>query len=162
MCSEWTEQQRQFKLQREQFARTQRRPRGGVINYPDDLARPFPKFSPWLNAHVRMLKEEGFPVSRQLESLHCLPSQHAHSFYAMWAFGCHYSCSNETTHASVAFDCGIAAIPPSPTCTQIDVGILRNIIHVTYHGLSCVVMEASWVKAIDQGRRVVKKDPLGF
>ena len=115
-----------------------------------------------MNAHVKELKEDGFPVPAQLESLHCPPSEFAKSFNAMWAYGCHFVCSPETGPTNVAFDSGIAAIPPSPTCTEIDVGILKNIVMVTYVGLNCVLMEASWIKSSDQGRRVVKKDPLGF
>ena len=130
--------------------------------YPQHLATPFPKFATWLNSHVRALREEGFPISREIMSLHCPPSQHAWTFSAMWAYGCHYTCSDESGPSSVAFDSGIAAIPPSLTSTEIDVGILRSIILVTYLGLNCVVMEGSWIKSRDQGRRVVKKDPFGF
>ena len=35
-------------------------------------------------------------------------------------------------------------------------------IMVTYLGLYCVLMEGSWIKTTDQGRKVVKKDALGF
>ena len=80
----------------------------------------------------------------------------------MWAYGAHYTCSTEDSPTTVAYDCGIAAIPPTPACTEIDVGILRKIILVTYMGLNCVVMEGSWVKTVDEGRRVVKKDQEGF
>ena len=130
--------------------------------YPPELAIAFPEFGPWLNTHVRGLKEAGFPVSPELDSLHCHPSQHAWAFNAMWAYGCHFSCNNETHPSTVAYDCGIAAIPPSATCTEIDVGILRNILLVTYGGVTCVVMEGSWIKTRDQGRRVVRKDSYGF
>ena len=80
----------------------------------------------------------------------------------MWAYGCHYTCNSERQPTTVAFDSGIAAIPPSPTCLEIDVGILRNIILVTYGAVSCVLMEGSWIKTRDQGRRVVRKDSYGF
>ena len=139
-------------------------PRGqrSQVRYPEHLSDPFPKFPAWLNNHVRMLKEEGFPVSAQLESLHCPPSQHSWTFKSMWAYGAHYTCNTEDAPTTVAFDCGIASIPPTPVATEIDVGILRNIILVTYMGLNCVLMEGSWIKSSDQGRRVVKKDRLGF
>lgn len=101
-------------------------------------------------------------MSSELESLHCPPSEHAWCFNAMWAYGCHYSCNSESGPSTVAFDCGIAAIPPSPTCTEIDVCILKNIILVTYLGFNVVVMEGSWIKTREHGRRFVKKDPLGF
>ena len=159
---EWSEQKRLYKQARSDFARSSRRRAGSQINYPEELAIPFPTFADWLNEHVRGLKEDNFPVSRELESLHCPPSEFALSFNAMWAYGAHYVCSSESGSCNIAFDCGIASIPPSPTSTEIDVGILRNIIMVTYLELNCVVMEGSWIKSTDQGRRVVKKDPLGF
>ena len=162
LYSEWSEQRRQFKEAKAAFARSTRRRIGTPIIYLEALASPFLKFALWLYSHVRMLKDEGFPVSRQLVCLHCEPSKHAFLFNSMWAFGCHFTCSTESGLSVVAFDCGIAAIPPSQTCTEIDVGIMRNIILVTYMGLNCVVMEGSWIKSIDQGRRVVKKDPFGF
>ena len=141
---------------------SQRRRHRGAIQYPPALATPFPKFAQWLNSHVLDLREEGYPVSKELLSLHCPPSQYAWTFNGMWAYGCHYSVSQESGPSAVAFDCGIASIPPSQTSTEIDVGILRNIILVTYLGLNCVVMEGSWIKTRDQGRRVIKKDPHGF
>ena len=155
-------QKNQYKLRRQAFSNSTRRARGTAIQYPPDLASAFPKFPAWLNSHVRELKTADFPISPQLESLHCPPSQHVLTFNAMWAYGCHYTCNSETQPSTVAFDSGIAAIPPSPTCLEIDVGILRNIILVTYGGVTCVVMEGSWIKTRDQGRRVIRKDPYGF
>ena len=159
---EWTEQKRLFKQARSEFSRNIRRRQGSQIIYPEELATPFPSFAQWLNAHVRSLKDDNFPVSRELESLHCPPSEFALSYNAMWAYGAHYVCNSESGSSPIAFDCGIASIPPSATSTEIDVGILRNILMVSYLGLNCVVMEGSWIKTTDQGRRVVKKDPLGF
>ena len=160
--SEWTERKLEFKNRRAAFANRQRRRGGMPVQYPPELSTPFPKFDSWLNCHVRLLKEEGFPISHELDSLHCPPSEHAFSFGSMWAFGCHYSCNSETVPSTVSYDCGIAAIPPSETCTEIDVGILKRILLIYYLDLSCVVMEASWIKTRDQGRRVVKKDSYGF
>ena len=149
-------------MRRQTFANAHRRHRAAQIQYPQELADPFPRFAVWLNAHVRSLKEAEFPISAELEAMHCPPSQYALAFNAMWAYGCHFSCNNETGPTSVAFDSGIAAIPPSALCTEIDVGILRNILLVTYGAVTCVLMEGSWIKTRDQGRRVVRKDPYGF
>ena len=160
--SEWSAQKQEFKSRRTAFANSLRRQRRAPIQYPPELAQPFPKFPVWLNSHVRGLKEAQFPISPELESLHCHPSQHALCFDRMWAYGCHYSCNSEAELSTVAFDNGIAAIPPSATCTEIDVGILRNIILVNYGAVTCVLMEGSWIKTRDQGRRVVRKDSSGF
>ena len=80
----------------------------------------------------------------------------------MWAYGAHFTCSSENRPCTVSFDSRIAAIPPSATCTEIDVGILKNIILVSYGAVNPVVMEGSWIKTRDQGRRVVRKDQYGF
>ena len=141
---------------------TLRRRPGDPIQYPPDLSTPFPNFADWLNHHVRHLKEEGFPVSHELDSLHCTPSPNAWSFSSMWAYGAHYTSNSETVPTTVAFDCGIATIPPGQTSTEIDVGILKSILLIEYLDLSLVVMEGSWIRSIDQGRRVVKKDIHGF
>ena len=98
----WALQKSDFKLRRQAFARTVRRPAGGPIQYPQELATPFPTFAIWLNQHVRELKESGYPVSHELDSLHCPPLPHAWSFHSMWAYGCHYTCNTETTLHSIA------------------------------------------------------------
>ena len=58
------------------------------------------------------------------------------------------------------FDCGIASV--TPDSNTLDVGILKDILLVTYRKLSCVVMRCEWMKSTDQGRAAVRKDRLGF
>ena len=111
---------------------------------------------------MRLLKEDNFLVSSELESLHCLHLEHVLSFSAMWAYGAHYSTNNEITLNTIAFDSGIVAIPPSPTYTNINVGILKSIILVTYLNFNVVLMEGTWIKSSSEGRCVIKKDSYGF
>lgn len=70
--------------------------------------------------------------------------------------------NQESGNSYVTFDCGIAAIPPEPGASSIDVGILRDIILVSYGDLNCVLLEGSWIKSRDQGRAVIKRDQYGF
>lgn len=81
----------------------------------------------------------------------------------MWAYGCHYRCcTDESGPSHVSYDCGIVAITRESVTTTIDVGILKNIILVSYGTLKCVVMEGQWIPPLVDNRRVVKKDPYGF
>ena len=159
LCSEWTDQRQLLLDSRANFRASNR---GRAVPLPDHLAEPFPKFARWLYNHVRVLKEEGFPISSELECLSCMPSEHVTSYDAMWAFGAHLVTSQETGTDYVTFDSGIAAIPPDQDSSSIDVGILRDIILVCYGEISCVLLEGSWIKSRDQGRAVIKRDQYGF
>lgn len=157
--SEWTSQRQRFKNSRAVY-RASARGRSGP--FPEHLSEPFPKFGRWIYNHVRMLKDEGFPVSNELACLSCMPSEHVMSYQAMWAYGAHLVSSPETGAGYVTFDCGIASIPPEHSSSSIDVGIIRDIILVCYGDLSCVLLEGSWIKSHDQGRAVIKRDQFGF
>ena len=158
-CSEWQAQRQVFKDARARYRSTLR---GRAGPFPPHLVDPFPKFGTWLNNHVRMLRDEGFPISTELESLHCLPSEFVTSYQAMWAYGAHYVCTSECGPGYVSFDSGIAAIPPDSEDRTIDVGILRDIIRVSYGDVNCALMQGSWIKSRDQGRSVIRKDRYGF
>ena len=162
MRSAYDEEDADYLGQREEFrAQHQRgRPRPLTYQYPEHLAGAFPTFGAWLNRRVRNLRSEGFPVSAELIELHCPPSHIAFSFKAMWAFGSHYRCNPESEESFVCFDSGIAAA--SADASTIDVGIIKDILLITYGKVSCVVLQADWVKSTDQGRAAKKKDRLGF
>ena len=158
----WESAKEEFQRNRENFRRSSRG-RGnhpGQFRYPDDIAGPFPTFSTWLNERVRSLRQEQFPLSNELLELHCPPSSVALSFKAMWAYGCYFRCQTCYSTNYVSFDSGIAAI--TPDSSTIDVGILKDILLLTYGKINCVVMRGEWMKPIDQGRSAVRKDRLGF
>ena len=128
--------------------------------YPEHLASNFPTFRSWLNRHVRMLQSEGFPVCSELAELRCTPSHIALSFQSMWAFGGHYRCNPESRDSHVTFDSGLASVAADNS--TVDVGILKDILLISYGKLNCVVMQGEWIKSNDQGRASVRKDRLGF
>ena len=162
VCSVWVDEETEWRTQREQFRADQPRARSGPMtySYPDHLAGPFPTFGSWLNKHVRTLRSEGFPISSELSELHCPPSNIALSFKTMWAYECHYRSNSESHDSYVSFDSGVASV--STDASSIDVGIVKDILLITYGKLNCVLMEADWIKAVDQGRAAVRKDRLGF
>ena len=144
------------------FRRESRRSRQGPLQYryTDHLAGSFPAFATWLNVRVRTLRREQFPLADELIELHCPPSNLVMSYRRMWAFGCHYRCLDCGTNPYVSVDHGIAAI--TEDASTLDVGILKDILLVTYGKLSCVVMRGTWMKSTDQWRASVKKDRMGF
>lgn len=162
MRSAWVEEESDWQLQREEFRAQYQggRRRPVTYPYPEHLAGSFPSFGSWLNSHVRTLRNEGFPVSAELIELHCPPSHIALSFKAMWAFGCHYRCNPESEESFVSFDSGVASV--SPDASTIDVGIVKEILLITYGKVNCVVLQADWIKSTEQGRAAIKKDRLGF
>ena len=158
----WEEESRNWKSERERFRRQFRDGRQGPVHYryPAHLAGQFPSFSKWLNERVRILRQEQFPLSNELLELHCPPSHMVMSFRGMWAHGCHYRCIRRGDNPYVSFDYGIAAV--TEDSSTLDVGLLKDILLVTYGKLSCVVMRGEWMKSTEQGRAIVRKDRLGF
>lgn len=51
---------------------------------------------------------------------------------------------------------------PTFVTTSIDVGILKNIIMVSYGTLKYVVVEGEWIPSLVKNKSVAKKDPFGF
>ena len=136
----WEEEKGEWQRNRDQFRRNSRpgRNSSAQYHYPAHLAAPFPSFGTWINQRVRSLREENFPISNELGELHCPPSSIALSFPAMWAYGCHFRCQGRGADPYVSFDSGIAAV--TPDSSTLDVGILKDILLVTYGKLSCVLM----------------------
>ena len=131
-----------------------------ALEYLSHLQEPFPPFAQWLNRHVRSLRDEGFPIGPELLGLHCPPSPHALSYKGMWAYGCHFRTASEAMESYVSFDCGIAAV--TEDASTLDVGMLQDILLITYGKLNYVLMKGDWIKPRDQGQAAIKKDRLGF
>ena len=110
--------------------------------------------------HIRTLRLEGFPMSPELCELQCTPNHVVLSFKAMWATGCHFRCNPETVDSHVTFDSGIASV--TEDASKLDVGILKEILLITYGKLNCVVMRGDWIKSTDQRRAAIRKDRLRF
>ena len=68
-------------------------------------------------------------------------------------------CPKFRSPSHVTYDYGIAVV--SEDLDALDVGVLHNILLVSYGELHFVVMEGAWIKRRKQGIRVVKKDRLG-
>jgi hypothetical protein len=139
------------------------RPRITNIALPEHLQGPFSKFTMWLTNHIRRLRHDNFPIPMAILNLAAGLDHVAYSFHSMWAYGAHYRCDNELDGPShVTFHLGIAHITDTTLASNIDVGILRNILMVNFGSTSFVLMEGSWIAARHQERANVKKDCYGF
>jgi hypothetical protein len=139
------------------------RPRITNIALPEHLQGPFSKFTMWLTNHIRRLRHDNFPIPMAILNLAAGLDHVAYSFHSMWAYGAHYRCDNELDGPlHVSFDSGIAHITDTTLASNIDVGILRNILMVSFGSTSFELMEGSWIAAQHQGRANVKKDRYGF
>jgi hypothetical protein len=129
--------------------------------YPPEL-QILPPFSKWINKHVRDLHYAQFPIPEDIVRLSSPPSKIAIAYRKMWAYGAYYRCFEEECVGHRTYDSGVAVDESEITGNDIDVGILTNILMVSFGTLSTVIMKVSWIKNIDQGRRIVKKDSSGF
>lgn len=131
--------------------------------YPEELATPFPSFATWLYHHVRRERSVNqFPISRELLWISCPPVENVLSYNAMWAYGSHFRCDEETGSAYVTYDSGVASLSGRDTNSTIDVGVLKSILMVTYGGTNVCLMKCSWIGPVEEGRRTIKKDSSGF
>ena len=162
ICISYVESEVAWHREHDQFHTASRRGRNGPATYvyPEHLAGSFPSFASWLNRHISSLRREGFPISSELIELHCTPSDVALSYKAMWSHGCHYRSSSGIQDQNVTFDSGIASV--TEDASTLDVGILKDILLISYGKLNCVVMQGDWIKSSDQGRAAIRKDRLGF
>jgi hypothetical protein len=92
----------------------------------------------------------------------------------MWAYGNHYWVNdNEGRMAHATYDSGVACIfnQGSQCFAQNQniimanmhyVGVLKEMILVSYGGLWLVVMKCSWIPINTHGNAIVKQDEFGF
>lgn len=135
---------------------------------------PFMKFSVWLQLEVEERRREGQNVPIDAILLSELPSRNAREYPAMFAYSNHYRCEillHGNRHLS--YDSGVASIA-STTCrssardrnpVQADlkfVGVLRNIIQVTYGSIRFNVMKCAWTLPNMVGRPTMSVDEHGF
>jgi hypothetical protein len=80
----------------------------------------------------------------------------------MWAYGAHYRADNKDFALHVTYNLGIANIQSETVPNSIDVGVLKDIMMVSFGTLTTVVMKVSWIKHNVHGRQTIKQDVAGF
>jgi hypothetical protein len=116
--------------------------------YPREL-QILPPFSKWINKHVQDLRYAQFPIPEDIVQLSSPPSKIAIAYRKMWAYGAYYRCSEEECVGHGTYDSGIAVDESEIARNGIDVGILTNILMVSFGTLSTIVMKVSWIKNVD-------------
>lgn len=62
----------------------------------------------------------------------------------------------------MTYDSGVASLSYANLNSVIDVGVLKEIILVTYGGANISLMKCSWIAPMEEGRKTVLKDSSGF
>jgi hypothetical protein len=98
----------------------------------------------------------------------------AYIYKNMWVYINHYRVDeNERCMAHATYDSGVACIfSQGSWCSARDqniivanmhyVGVLKEIIVVSYGGLRLVVMKCSWIHVNTYGNAIMKQDEYGF
>lgn len=151
--------------------------RGRMPNfvYPPHLAADVPAFPAWLNAHVRNAVETSAEIDEDLVKIATPPLRLALRFPRMWAYGNHFRTDNEQhSKRHSTYDSAIATIFTEPVrgdgvdngvveATLQYVGILKEILMVSFGALKVTLMRASWIN-MDNGDGVPStvRDECGF
>lgn len=109
----------------------------------------------------------------ELMALSMLPSKKVCSFGGMTSFGSHYRVDMEEGGARhVTFDSGVAELEcrrggPSSSAIPVKVelvrvGVLKNILVLSYGKLNIVLMVLSWVAKHTEARPRLRRDAHGF
>jgi hypothetical protein len=143
--------------------------------YPPHLATNVPAFPAWLNAYVRNALETSAEIDEDLVRIASPPSRLALRFSRMWAYGNHFRTDNEQhSRRHSTYDSAIATIfiEPArgggaggvvPEATLEYVGILKEILMVSFGALKVTLMRASWINMDNgDGAPNTVRDDCGF
>ena len=141
---------------------------------PENRNLPFMKFSVWLQVRVAAFMSLRLEVPLDVILLSELPSKKVVEYSAMHAYGNHYRCESVLYgNRHLSYDLGIAYIAQT-TCrassrdrspVQADlkfVGVLRNIIQVSYGSITFNVMKCAWIQPNLVGRATMRVDEHRF
>jgi hypothetical protein len=143
--------------------------------YPPHLATNVPTFPAWLQGYVRNALETSADIDEDLVRIANPPSRLALRFSRMWAYGNHFRTDNEQ-HARrhSTYDSAIATIFTEHIrggdansvvveATLQYVGILKEILMVSFGALKVNLMRASWIN-MDNGNGAPStvRDECGF
>ena len=152
-----------------------RRGRMPNFQYPPDLATNVPAFPTWLHGYVRNALETSAEIDEDLVMIANPPSRLALHFPHMWAYGNHFRTDNEQhCRRHSTYDSAIATLFTEPVraggvdsgvveVTLQYVGILKEILMVTFGTLKVTLMRASWIN-MDNGNGAPStvRDECGF
>ena len=137
--------------------RAGRRGRMPPFQYPPELATDVPPFSAWLEGYVKNAMDLAVDIDEDLIRIAQPPSRLALRFSRMWAYGNHYRTDNEQhSRRHSTYDSAICTIFTETAeggdgdnglteATLKYVGILKDILVVSFGVLKVTLIRASWI-----------------
>ena len=134
-----------------------RRGRLPAFEFPPELATDVPPFAAWLEGYVRNVVDLALDIDEDLVSIAQPPLRRALRFSRMWAYGNHYRTDNEQfSRRHSTYDSAICTIfmesveggdsdSSLAEATLQYVGILKDILVVSFGALKVTLMRASWI-----------------
>ena len=131
-----------------------RRGRIPAFEFPPELATDVPPFTAWLDGYVKDAIELELDIDEDLVRISQPPSRLALRFSRMWAYGNHYRTDNEQfRRRHSTYDSAICTIFTETVeggsglaeATLQYVGILKDILVVSFGALKVTLMRASWI-----------------
>jgi hypothetical protein len=138
------------------------------------LAQDIPTFARWLLDHVKIPMVNGVVVDPDMVVYFHPPSTLAYTYNNMWAYGNHYKVDVETWPTHATYDSGVACIFRQGSCSSVQdksivmanlhyVGVLKEIIVVSYTSQRVTFVKCSWILIHTQGNAAtVRQDEHGF
>lgn len=131
------------------------------------------QFGSWLRRRCAMMSEAEQEERSDLMALSLPPSKKVCAFRGMTSFGSHYRVDmEEGCQRHVTFDSGVAelesrrrprSLAGSSAHVQLArVGVLKNILVLSYGALSMVLMVVSWVAGHTEEQPRLRRDAHGF
>lgn len=152
-----------------------RRGRMPAFEYPPDMATDVPPFSAWLEAYVKHAMDIGLDIDEDLVRIAQPPSRLALRFSRMWAYGNHFRTDNEQhCRRHSTYDSAICTIFTETVggsdgelgvaeATLKYVGILKDILMVSFGALKVTLMRASWIPMQNGHETATRiRDQYGF
>ena len=130
-------------------------------------------FHTWLRSHCALLHSTDINIEEDLMALSRPPLRKSCSFRSMTSFGSHFRVELEESGVQhVTFDAGVAELSMRGQHSDVSdngavvelvrVGILKDIVVLTYGTLNLVLMVVSWVPKDTALRPTMRRDAHGF
>ena len=131
------------------------------------------QFGSWLTRRCAAMDEADRVECPELMALSLPPSKKVCAFKGMTSFGAHYRVDpEEGGPRHVTFDSGVAELRcrrraglAAPNSTQVEVvrvGVLKNILVLSYGNMNIVLMVVSWVMNHTDAQPRLRRDEHGF
>jgi len=133
--------------------------------WPPHLAQEIPTFAMWLLDHVMKQMANGVVVDFDLVVYFCPPLTLTCTYNNTWAYGNHYMVDVETWPTHAAYDNGVTCIFKQVSRSFVRnkdivmanlhyVGMLKEIIVVSYTSQRVTLMKCSWIHVHTLGNAI--------